>query len=97
VNPDPNVDSDSYDGPDNMTLSPYGGIILAEDGNGIQHLVGVTDQGKSYPLARNDLNTSEFAGAAFSGDGNILFVGIQSPGHVFAITGPWSRPSDARP
>ena len=50
VNPDPDVDTDNYDGPDNMTLSPYGGIILAEDGEGIQHLVGVTDQGKSYPL-----------------------------------------------
>ncbi|MFC7598015.1 alkaline phosphatase PhoX [Terrabacter sp. GCM10028922] len=96
VNPDPNVDSDSYDGPDNMTLSPYGGIILAEDGGGIQHLVGVTDQGKSYPLARNDRNTSEFAGPAFSADGSVLFVGIQSPGHVFAITGPWARPSNAQ-
>jgi hypothetical protein len=95
VNPDPVVDSDSHDGPDNMTVSPYGGIILAEDGNGIQHLVGVTDEGKSYPLARNDLNQSEFAGVAFSGDGSVLFVGIQSPGHVFAITGPWGRPSKA--
>jgi len=96
VNPNPDVDTDNYDGPDNMTLSPYGGIILAEDGNGIQHLVGVTDQGKSYPLARNDLNDSEFAGPAFSPDGKILFANIQSPGHVFAITGPWARPSNAR-
>ena len=50
VNPDPDVDTDNYDGPDNITVSPYGGILLAEDGEGIQHLVGVTDQGKSYPL-----------------------------------------------
>ena len=96
VNPEPDVDTDNYDGPDNMTLSPYGGLILAEDGEGIQHLVGVTDQGKSYPLARNDFNDSEFAGPAFSPDGKVLFANIQSPGYVLAITGPWARPSNAR-
>ena len=96
VNPDPAVDTDNYDGPDNITVSPYGGILLAEDGEGIQHLVGVTDQGKSYPLARNQLNDSEFCGVAFSADGSTLFANTQMPGHVFAITGPWRRPSNAR-
>ncbi|MFI7632860.1 alkaline phosphatase PhoX [Nonomuraea sp. NPDC049400] len=90
VNPDPAQDS-NFDGPDNITVSPYGGVILAEDGEGIQHLVGVTDRGRSYPLARNELNDSEFAGPTFSADGRILFACIQSPGHVFAITGPWKR------
>jgi secreted PhoX family phosphatase len=95
VNPDPDSDGTNYDGPDNITVSPHGGVILAEDGEGIQHLVGVTDQGKAYALARNDLNDSEFAGPTFSADGRILYAGIQSPGHVFAITGPWRRPSNA--
>ena len=95
VNLDPAVDSDSYDGPDNITVSPYGGVIIAENGQGIQHLVGVTEQGKTYPIARNDLNESEFTGPCFSDDGKILFACIQSPGHVFAITGPWRRPSNA--
>ncbi|ROR89907.1 alkaline phosphatase PhoX [Nocardioides aurantiacus] len=95
VNPDPEVDAENYDGPDNMTLSPHGGLILAEDGNGVQHLVGVTDQGKTFPMARNDLNGSEFAGPAFSPDGTVLFANIQSPGYVLAITGPWGRPSNA--
>jgi secreted PhoX family phosphatase len=95
VNPDPDSDGTNYDGPDNITVSPYGGVILAEDGEGIQHLVGVTDQGKAYALARNDLNGSEFAGPTFSADGRILYAGIQSPGHIFAITGPWRRPSNA--
>jgi uncharacterized protein len=94
VNTDPNADTNNYDGPDNITVSPYGGVILAEDGEGVQHLVGVTDQGKAYALARNDLNGSEFAGPTFSVDGRILYAGIQSPGHVFAITGPWGRPSN---
>jgi len=96
VNPNPDVDTDSYDGPDNMTVSPHGGIILAEDGEGIQHLVGVTDAGKTYALARNDLNDSEFTGPAFSADGKILFANLQSPGHVFAITGPWERSRKGR-
>lgn len=97
VNPDPDVDTDNYDGPDNITVSPYGGVILAEDGEGVQHLVGVTAQGKSYPMARNELASSnEFTGPNFSADGKILFANIQSPGHVFAITGPWGRPSNAR-
>ena len=91
VNPDPDIDSDSYDGPDNMTVSPYGGIILAEDGEGVQHLVGVTADGTSFPMARNDLNDSEFCGPAFSADGTWLFANIQSPGYTLAITGPWER------
>ena len=93
VNPAPDQDTD-FDGPDNITVSPYGGVILAEDGEGIQHLVGVTAQGKAYPMARNDLNDSEFTGPNFSADGRILFANIQAPGHVFAITGPWRRPGD---
>jgi hypothetical protein len=94
VNPDPTVDTDNYDGPDNITVSWYGGVILAEDGEGIQHLVGVTDQGKAYSLARNELNDSEFAGPNFTADGKILFAKHPIPGHVFAITGPWRRPSN---
>ena len=97
VNPDPDVDADNYDGPDNITVSPYGGVILAEDGEGVQHLVGVTEQGKSYTMARNDQGDSEFTGPVFSPDGRTLFAAIQSgPGRVFAITGPWGRPSNAR-
>ncbi|MCE3550703.1 PhoX family protein [Pseudonocardia sp. RS11V-5] len=94
VNATPDQDGTNSDGPDNITVSPYGGVILAEDGEGVQHLVGVTDQGKSYPMARNDLNGNEFAGPTFGADGKQLFAGIQSPGHVFAITGPWRRPSN---
>ena len=90
VNRTPGVDG-PVDGPDNITVSPYGGVILAEDGRGVQHLIGVTEKGASYPLARNDLNGSEFAGPNFSADGSILFVNVQNPGYVFAITGPWTR------
>ncbi len=95
VNQDPDQDNGNFDGPDNITVSTHGGLILAEDGSGVSHLVGVTSQGKAYPLARNDFNDSEFCGPAFSSDGETLFVNIQSPGFTLAITGPWGRPSNA--
>lgn len=95
VNPDPSVDTGNYDGPDNITVSPYGGVILAEDGEGVSHLIGVTAQGHPFAMARNELNDSEFCGPAFSADGKILFANIQSPGITVAITGPWDRPSNS--
>ncbi len=89
VNPTPGVGG-PFDGPDNITVSAHGGLILAEDGKGIQHLIGVTSAGEAYPLARNDLATAgEFCGPAFSRDRRTLFVNIQFPGYTFAITGPW--------
>lgn len=94
VNPNPDAESGHFDGPDNITVAPQGGLILAEDGDGVSHLVGITSQGNSYPLARNEFNDSEFCGPAFSKDGKWLFVNIQSPGFTLAITGPWTRPSN---
>jgi secreted PhoX family phosphatase len=88
VNPDPSVEG-NFDGPDNITVSPYGGVILAEDGEGLSHLVGVDERGRAYPLALNQINESEFTGPTFSPDRRILFANIQDPGLVFAITGPW--------
>ena len=89
VNPDPAADTGNYDGPDNITVSPYGGLILAEDGDGVNHLIGVAPDGSVFAIARNELNDSEFCGPAFSGDGRTLYVDIQSPGLILAITGPW--------
>lgn len=82
-----------FDGPDNITVSPYGGgVILAEDGDGEQYLVGTTRKDKPFAMARNALNGSEFTGVTFSPDGRVLFANRQSdPGATFAITGPWHR------
>lgn len=90
VNADPDADG-AFDGPDNITVSPYGGLILAEDGEGISHLFGATERGRTYPIARNELNDSEFAGVVFSPDGRTLYASIQAPGILLAITGPWKR------
>ena len=88
VNPDPDADT-NYDGPDNICLDPNGGLILAEDGEGIQHLIGVTTGGSAFPMARNDVSGNEFAGPTFTEDGQVLFACIQGDGYTFAITGPW--------
>lgn len=98
VNADPSVDG-GYDGPDNITVSPYGGLVIAEDGSGLQHLFGATESGRTYPLARNEMNLgteqepeySEFTGVCFSPDGRTLFANLQDPGIMLAVTGPWRR------
>jgi secreted PhoX family phosphatase len=78
------------DGPDNITVSPYGGVILAEDGDGKNHLVGATERGEAFFFARNDdPGDSEFTGPTFSHDRKTLFANLQSPGYVFAIKGPF--------
>ncbi|MDT0308528.1 DUF839 domain-containing protein [Streptomyces sp. DSM 44917] len=98
VNPEP-LAAGRADGPDNITVSPYGGLILAEDGAGHQHLYGATGDGTTYPLARNEVDIGrpgrpeygEFAGVTFSPDGATLYASIQAPGILLAITGPWRR------
>ena len=83
------------DGPDNITVSPYGGVIIAEDGEGRQHLVGATEGGAAFPFARNeDPEGSEFCGPTFSHDRRTLFASVQSPGTTFAIRGPFTGRGD---
>lgn len=79
------------DDPDNITVAPWGDLFLCEDGGGVDYIVGVNSKGQVYQFARNNFNTSEFAGACFSADGRTLFVNIQSPGITLAIFGPWNR------
>jgi secreted PhoX family phosphatase len=90
--------------PDNITVSPRGGLVLCEDGSGEEFLHGLTVEGEIFPFAKNSviLNGerngiignfagSEFAGACYSPDGKWLFANIQSPGITVAITGPWQN------
>jgi secreted PhoX family phosphatase len=76
---------------DNITFAPWGDILVCEDGEAPQYLVGVTPKGECYAFARNDKSASEFAGATFSPDGSTLFVNMQAQGWTLAITGPWRR------
>jgi secreted PhoX family phosphatase len=87
VNGDP--ESDNFDGPDNITVAPWGGLILCADGEGTQHLWTVDTDGTSHAFARNARDDGEFTGAVFSADGSVLYANLQQPGVTFAITGPW--------
>jgi secreted PhoX family phosphatase len=79
---------------DNITVAPWGHLILCEDNYSTDvrnHLKGVTPDGKVYTIGRNVFTgNSEFAGACFSPDGEVLFVNIMYPGMTLAIRGPWS-------
>lgn len=85
-------------GPDNLAVSPRGGLLICEDNAGETRLHGMTPEGEIFPFALNTLNVREFAGAGFSADGRYLFVNIQGdlhsrgPGHLgrtLVIWGPW--------
>jgi hypothetical protein len=82
------------DMPDNLCVSPNGGLILCEDGHNEQCVRGLTRQGQIFDFAKNIMpgyEGKEFAGATFSPDGQTLFVNIQTPGVTLAIWGPWDR------
>jgi secreted PhoX family phosphatase len=90
--------------PDNVTVSPRGGLVLCENGNApTAHVHGLTRDGHIFRFARNnvrltgerngltgDFRRQEFAGATFSPDGRWLFFNVQVPGITCAVTGPWA-------
>ena len=49
------------DNADNLTVTPWGDLIVCEDGSGEQFLVGVTPEGELYRFARNAISNSELA------------------------------------
>ncbi|MFD6168966.1 PhoX family protein [Streptomyces coeruleorubidus] len=85
--------------PDNICLAPSGGLMVCEDGEGAQHVYGVTRRGEVYAMARNRQNIGtpeepewgEFAGVTFSPDGDTMYVNCYRPGTTLAVTGPWRR------
>ena len=92
------------DMPDNLAVSPRGGVVICEDGRGVSRMHGLTLDGRLFPFARNsvvltgqrhglrgDFRDREFAGACFSPDGEWLFFNVQAPGITFAVTGPWEK------
>lgn len=82
-------DSTLIENADNLTMAPWGDLIVCEDGTGDDYLVGVTPEGELYRFAHNLTGGGEFAGACFSPDGSTFFVNMQAQGWTFAITGPW--------
>ncbi len=82
--------SEALDSPDNLCVTPRGGLILCEDDasddedtnpanpsiEDVNRLIGFSRNGGVFEFAVNILNNSEFAGATFSPDGKVLFVNI---------------------
>jgi uncharacterized protein len=98
------------DSPDNICVTPSGAILFCEDDAGggpandthllapgitdVNRLIGLSRTGEPFEFAVNAFSDSEFAGACFSPDGEILFVNIQggnavNSGMTCAIWGPW--------
>jgi secreted PhoX family phosphatase len=98
------TDPQVLDYPDNVVVSPRGGLVICEDskGSGSEHLFGLTRGGDLFRFARNDVvldrgqrgfigdfRNAEWAGVCFSPDGRWLFANVYNPGFSVAITGPW--------
>jgi secreted PhoX family phosphatase len=83
--------------PDNVCVSPRGGIVLCEDSDGTNFVRGLSQGGEVFDFVRNNINDAEWAGACFSPQGETLFVNIQGStssnsdtfAATYAIWGPW--------
>lgn len=100
--PDENLDAPLMEGPDNITFTPQGALVICEDSDGLNWMRGLTTDGHIFDFARTaDDVDSEFAGVNFSPNGNVLFANMQDAttasmaegqtGFSFAVRGPFRR------
>ena len=73
---------DVMDSPDNLTVTPRGGLMVCEDdaseadaadGN---RVIGIAPNGRAFTFAENIYSASELAGVCFSPDGETVFVNL---------------------
>jgi secreted PhoX family phosphatase len=106
---DGGTDFARLESPDNIVVTPWGDVWCAEDGGGVNRLVGFTPEGESYVFALHNIPLptleeeglpdnfrSEVAGPTFSPDGQTLFFNVQDPGVTFAVWGPFKSGGAAR-
>jgi uncharacterized protein len=82
---------EKMDSPDNLTVTPRGGLLACEDDassayedvhplapgiTNVNRLIGVTQRGEAFEFAVNVLNVSELAGVCFSPSGKTLFFNL---------------------
>jgi secreted PhoX family phosphatase len=79
------------DSPDNIAVTPRGGLVMCEDGGSAQYLRGISPSGEIFDFARNLHSSVEFAGACFSPDGQTLFVNIYGRSSVRTVQ-PYKSP-----
>ncbi|MBO6576867.1 MAG: DUF839 domain-containing protein [Rhodothermales bacterium] len=75
---------------DNLTVAPWGDVVIAEDASTHPRLSMIGSDGTIRIIGRNSRSNSELAGPTFSPDGSTLFLNIQHEGVTLAITGPWA-------
>lgn len=91
-------DAETADNPDNVTVSPRGGVLMCEDGGGIQdangatvtgcRLIGLNYNGTAYPFAENNLALSApITGKPFIAPDD--YRGREFAGACFDRTGRW--------
>jgi len=92
---------DVLDSPDNIVLSPRGGLVMCEDGSDDQYVRGLDREGRIIDLVRapvvGEYHPGEFAGSCFSPDGRVLFFNVQGSREAggsrasatYAMWGPW--------
>jgi secreted PhoX family phosphatase len=95
------------DSPDNLTVTPRGGLLACEDDASdaneehVNRLIGISPRGEAFTFAVNQFDC-ELAGVCFSPDGRTVFVNLygdstgtpdehKDEGMTCAITGPWHR------
>jgi len=79
------------DSPDNLTVTPRGGLMACEDDasseyedthplapgiTNVNRVIGLTQRGEAFEFAVNVLNGSELAGVCFSPSGNTVFFNL---------------------
>ena len=84
--------NDSFANPDNVTVSSWGDVFLAEDGGAPNGVRVLKPDGSLRHFVRNAMNggKSEITGICFSPDGKWLFLNLQWEGLTLAITGPFT-------
>jgi uncharacterized protein len=70
------------DSPDNLTVTPRGGLMVCEDDASDadppdpNRVIGISPQGEAFVFAENVFSSSELAGVCFSPDGETMFVNL---------------------
>lgn len=76
------TDANVLNAPDNVCVSPRGGLVLCEDGSGLEFMHGLTPSGQIFKLAQNDVVLSEQVRVA-KGYASTDFTGSEWAGATF--------------
>ena len=70
------------DSPDNLTVTPRGGLVLCEDdasaadNESVNRLIGISPRGEAFVFGSNIHGPSELAGVCFSPNGDTMFINV---------------------